>query len=262
MVLPAPLAPDSRTISPAATSRSTPASAGKRPRRQTAERRRTTRHTRLRAIDDARVYERAPGAVEPAQAGPGAPRAAPLPSHAMRRFLGAAGRVLVTGGDPDPPVRGLPALGHRDPAGPGPERPPRPVRADAARRHQLLVVDDHHRRGRDPRPRPSCRPPRPAPPLPPTPAEGDAVAIIEIPKIGVDQVVVEGVERRRPPRRSRPLPGHAVPRPGRQRGDRRPPHDLRRTVRRHSTSWPSATRSCSAPSQGTFTYKVRRSRSR
>ena len=42
LVLPAPLAPWSRTISPEATSRSTPASTGKRPTRATAERKRMT----------------------------------------------------------------------------------------------------------------------------------------------------------------------------------------------------------------------------
>ena len=47
----------SRTISPAATSRSTPASAGKRPRRQTAERRRTTAGTLASGRSmDRRVY--------------------------------------------------------------------------------------------------------------------------------------------------------------------------------------------------------------
>ena len=68
-------------------------------------------------------------------------------------------------------------------------------------------------------------------PPPAIPPQGDAVARIGIPKIGVDQYVVEGVDVDD----LRKGPGHYPARhfpATRATRDRRPPHDLRRAVRR------------------------------
>ena len=132
-----------------------------------------------------------------------------LASAPMRRVLGAVGRVLVTVGHPAPAVRRLPALGHRDLPGPGPERPPGAVRAEprAPRTPAPTTttsptattavgrrpdVDDHHASRRSRR--------RP---------EGDAVAGIGIPKIGRRPVRGRRRRRRRPAQGPGPLPDHA-----------------------------------------------------
>ena len=78
---------------------------------------------------------------------------------------------------------------------------------------------------------------------PPVVEPGDPLARIEIPKIGVDKIVVAGVGVVGPAQGARALSADAAARAGRQRRDRRPPHDLRRPVlpRRRARCW--ATRS-------------------
>ena len=90
--------------------------------------------------------------------------------------------------DPAAAVRGLPTLGHRHLPVPPTGPPPEPVRALAA-----AGGDADHDSGTA-RPRPRSRPP-PTTLAPITvPAGGNALAIISIPKIGVNQYVVEGVD--------------------------------------------------------------------
>ena len=134
VVLPAPLAPERRTISPSATSRSTPARAGKRPRRQTAERslddeRHATLRGRGRERDQRRECTEAPFDQRRTVTGP--------TGHMLRspRCDGSSagsGARSITARDPDPAVRRLPAVGHRDLRGPGPGRPREPSSQEAA----------------------------------------------------------------------------------------------------------------------------------
>ena len=95
----------------------------------------------------------------------------------------------------------------------------------------------------------------------PSPPNGDAVARIRIAKIGWygDPGRGRGRRRRRPPQGPGPLPGDAAARPGGQRRHRRPPHHLRRAVRRPRPARPRATRSSCTTVQGTFTYDGRSS---
>ena len=93
-----------------------------------------------------RVYGRSPGAVEPARRAAGA-RDGSVTLHAMRTFLGATGRVLVTGGilscSSSPTSSGEPG-----PAGPGAERARAAVRAQSGQADATLVVlDVHHGSG-------------------------------------------------------------------------------------------------------------------
>ena len=103
------------------------------------------RHSRLRdsppRIRRRRVYGRWPRAVEPATPAPrsvGVSLAAHAPGARSRRTRARDRRA------PAPPVRGLPALGHRHLPGPGPERPPAAVRAGAAS-GRATTTTDHHR---------------------------------------------------------------------------------------------------------------------
>ena len=116
-------------------------------------------------------------------------------------------------------------MGHRDPDRPGPE-PARGRLRGGARRSG---GHDHHDRPRPPPCPATRRPPRRSPPIPPVP-EGEATARIQIPAIGVDKIVVEGVSLADLKKGPGPLPGDAAARPGGQRRHRRPPHHLRRPV--------------------------------
>ena len=206
MVFPAPFAPESRTISPVATSRSTPASAGKRPRRQTAERRRTTAGTLASGRSMPPSVRRAPAR----RSNPAVPtpHRRALASAPMRRVLGALGRVLVTLGScscsSSPTSSGAPASTRPGPRTSSSSSSTKPCERRGA-------ADDDHARRTATGP---CRGDHDDRSPPPTvPRQGDAVARIRIPKIGVDQYVVEGVDvddlRKGPGHYpSTPLPGH------------------------------------------------------
>ena len=90
------------------------------------------------------------------------------------------------------------------------------------------------------------RRPRPPPTTIPVPefAEGDVMARIEIPSIGLDAKVVSGVQVADLKNGPGPLPGHADARPARQLGHRRPPHDVRPAVLPPRRGRRRATRSC------------------
>ena len=148
------------------------------------------RHTRLRAVDGQILRRGAGGGRTGGPAWAGGARPDPSVSLGSHAQHARCGRPRV-GRHRDPPaaVRRLPALGHRDLPGPGPGQPPEPVRADPADAGAL---------------RPPPRRPRPRSTLPPgatttlapltVPPPGDALGIIAIPRIGVNQVFVEGVD--------------------------------------------------------------------
>ena len=154
-----------------------------------------------------------------------------------------------------PPVRGLPAVGHRHLHGASPERPEGPVRRSRSERqrhhdHEHDVPDRHHDAGSDD---PVVSTPTLAPFA--APPEGDPVGSIGIPKIGVDQCVVEGVnvdDLRKGPGH---YPSTQMPGSRGQQRHRRPPHHVRRTVRR---SRPARRRRRHPVHdvQGDFHYKV------
>ena len=104
----------------------------------------------------------------------------------MRRFLGATGRVLVTGG-----ILLLLFVAYQL-WGTGLLQ----ARAQDDLRNQFeqeLSSEDTPSTTTTTGP-PASTTTTTAPPAPPIPPDGDAVAIIDIPKIGVSQVVVEGVD--------------------------------------------------------------------
>ena len=79
---------------------------------------------------------------------------------------------------------------------------------------------------------------------------------IEIPKIGVDKIFVEGTGRDDLKKGPGHYPGTPLPGPDRQRRDRRPPHDVRPAVLRPRRARSRATRSSSTTLAGTYTYEV------
>ena len=140
---------------------------------------------------------RSPGAEPANPARPGRDPGQPATSFSGRAQVpGDVGPRPRDGRAPHPVVRRLPALGHGHlPVAPA-VRPAQPVRPDPR--------DDHHHDDDDATVRPAAATtPRSPPHLDgsaPTaatftlPPKGDAVALIAIPRIGVDQVVVEGVD--------------------------------------------------------------------
>ena len=112
--------------------------------------------------------------------------------------------------------------GHRRPTTDAPvDRPGR------LRRHDSVPTT------RRPASRSPDRPPSPAPVAEPAAvAEGDPIARIELPRIGVDKIVVAGVEKNDLKKGPGHYPGDAPSRPARQLGDRRSPHHLRPAVLR------------------------------
>ena len=73
----------------------------------------------------------------------------------------------------------------------------------------------------------------------PVPGAGDPVGVLVIPKLGLDQVVVEGVGAAQLAVGPGHYPGTAAARPGRQRRHRRAPHHPRRA---RSTAWTGSSR--------------------
>ena len=162
-------------------------------------------------------------------------------------------------GHPAPALRRLPAVGHRHLPGPGAEQTSRAVRPERS-------SSERRRRARPPRRRPTAttartpttgrrRRSRRSPPAggrAGRPASGS-------PRSGSDQV---GASKASNVDDLRKGPGHypttPLPGPRRQHRHRRPPHDLRRAVRRPRPARGRATRSPSSTVQGTFRYKVDR----
>ena len=259
MVLPAPLAPESSTISPV------DARGRLRRARETSEQADggaatdDGRHSRLRdcrigrqslrtAAESGRTGDaaRPERGVSLADHAPGARSRRPRPGH--RRA-------------PAPPVRRLPALGHRPLHRPGPERPEGPVRAGAARgRHHHDHADRHDRHDagvrrsgrRRPRPSPRSRRPRRATPS----------GRIEIPKIGVEQT-----------RSSRASTSTTCARgPGHYPSTQMPGHEGNSAIAGHRTTYGAPVRRSrparrrrrdrgARPSQGDFTLQGHRDRS-
>ena len=235
VVLPAPFAPASSTISPASTSRSAPASAGNRPSMQTADRRCTTRK-RAAPGDGERYREsvrRAPGRRRNAIRG--AARAtdpAQVPSTVVRRTIAAIGRMLVTVGllillfvtyelwgtgiftaraqtrAEEPVPQGAAPGARRQPGRDGPDHDSQ-ARPTSTRRPRTTVNPEVRGRAAGGRDRRRDR---------------------------------HQEDRRRLDRSARACssptsrkgpghyPGHTAPGPDRQRRDRRPPHDARRAL--------------------------------
>ena len=230
MVLPAPLAPESRTISPVDASRSTPASAGKRPRRQTAERQRTTAGTLASGLRiEARVYGRW---LESGRTGDARPQSVGVSLHAhaqgaRSRGTGAGDRRACCSSSSSPTSSGAPAC-------------TRPRPRTTSRSSSSRPSSERVRRPRPTSPTATTTPATDDPVVPTTapsapfaaPPEGDAVGRIGIPKIGVDKFVVEGVNVDDLRKGPGPLPEHPDARARGQQRDRRPPHHLRRAVRR------------------------------